>query len=301
LRNSLLPEESFEVLGHLTPKISISPFGQGSKVSANKPANQSPLLDPKYWLDNGDDITYLKSGRAALHQALIEIGLTKNASVMIVTTSGGRYVSACVTDTIEKICRWSHDYDNMTSAILIIHEFGFPCNIPQKLIDMKLPIIEDCAYAIGTRIEGGGVGEIGDYALYSFSKYFPIPYGGILVSQKRNHEKTPNGRLWLTEEGENFLKCQLENVESKCKDWNEIRKNNWDYFCSNLSPFGLIPFFPSNPKNIPGVFVFKFPKNMIMKGPILKDALIKRGIECTVYYTMWSCYNLTDTLRRHML
>lgn len=290
MRDTLLPTESFEVLGHLTPKISISPFGLGSSYSSNNLSNQSPMLSPKYWLNNGEDIIYLKSGRAALHQALIDIGLSRNDSVLIVTTSGGRYVSSCVTDTIEKICRWGHDIDNLTSAILIIHEFGFPCMIPEKLIDMKLPIIEDCAYAIGTRIEGGRVGEVGDYALYSFSKYFPFPFGGILVSRKEKRERAPSDLLRLSADGEYFLKCQLEDVENKCKEWNNIRRNNWEYFSMELAPFGLNPFFASNPKNIPGVFVFKLPSNINIKGPMMKDALTKQGIECTVYYTMGGFY-----------
>ena len=105
----LLPTESFDVLEHLTPKISISPFSSNTKFSTNKTVDDSLFCKPKFWLNDGEDILYLKSGRAALLQALIDIGLTKNDSILIVTTSGGKYVSSCVTNTIELICEWEHE------------------------------------------------------------------------------------------------------------------------------------------------------------------------------------------------
>ena len=161
----ILPIESFEVLEHLTPKISISPFSSNFNSYVNEIEEITIFDNPKFWLNDGVDMIYLKSGRDALKMALIKIGLKKEDSVLIVTTSGGKYISSCVTNAINEICNWDNQISDQTRAILIIHEFGFPCEIPDRLKHLEIPIIEDCAYAIGTRIEGCNVGEIGDYSI----------------------------------------------------------------------------------------------------------------------------------------
>ena len=158
------------------------------------------------------------------------------------------------------------------------------------MINTKLPIIEDCAYAIGTRIEGGEVGKIGDYAVYSFPKYFPFLFGGILVSRKGKGEKTVSEQLKVTADGKKFLKCQLKAVERNCKEWNDVRKNNWKFFVEGLSLYKIVPYFSSEPTTVPGVFVLKFPDELITKGPKIKEKLNDQGIECTEYYTMGGFY-----------
>jgi hypothetical protein len=290
LSKPILPIETFEVLEHLRPKINISPFSSNSSSFVKGTEGKSIFDNPQFWLNDGKDILYLKSGRDALKTALVEIGLTKNDSVLIVTTTGGKYISSCVTKVIEGICSWENKISGRTRAILIIHEFGFPCQIPEIVKRLNLPIIEDCAYATGTRMEGGNVGKIGDYAIYSISKYFPIPFGGILVTKKDKGSKPLEEELKITGEGKFFLMRHLKNCEDKYKKWNIIRKRNWNYYFENLFEYNITPFFQSNAKNVPGVCVMKFPDDLISKGPKIKEKLNRVGIECTVYYTMGGFY-----------
>lgn len=69
-------------------------------------------------------------------------------------------------------------------AVLLIHYFGFP---NRKALDWfhSFPsehrpfVIEDCAGASLT----GNIGFFGDFALFSFRKFFEVPDGGALVSR----------------------------------------------------------------------------------------------------------------------
>lgn len=69
-------------------------------------------------------------------------------------------------------------------VFLYIHFCGFP-NRPVEEALRSLPaesrpvIIEDCVHALFTQ----GVGTFGDFALYSFRKFLPVPDGGLLTSR----------------------------------------------------------------------------------------------------------------------
>lgn len=70
-------------------------------------------------------------------------------------------------------------------VFLYIHFCGFPNRQTERLLS-ELPgrsrplIVEDCVPALFT----AGVGEFGDFALYSFRKFLAVPDGGLLLSRR---------------------------------------------------------------------------------------------------------------------
>ena len=74
-------------------------------------------------------------------------------------------------------------------AVLATHYFGFP----QRMIQLRdlcdkfgLILIEDCAHAFFGRINGHPIGALGDYAIGSAMKFFPLFDGGVLLSAKHD-------------------------------------------------------------------------------------------------------------------
>lgn len=70
-------------------------------------------------------------------------------------------------------------------AVVLVHAFGLPAPVEEwreltRRHDALL--VEDCARALGARVNGRPVGSFGDYAIYSFSKVTPLFTGGCLVS-----------------------------------------------------------------------------------------------------------------------
>jgi len=74
-----------------------------------------------------------------------------------------------------------------TKAIMVVHLYGHPANMEalQKLADRTgVRIIEDCAEAIGSRIQGRHVGGFGDIAAFSLfgNKTITTGEGGMVVT-----------------------------------------------------------------------------------------------------------------------
>ena len=69
-------------------------------------------------------------------------------------------------------------------VFLYIHFCGFPNRQVEEALD-SLPkkcrpfVIEDCVHALFT----SGVGLYGDFTIYSFRKFLPVPDGGLLLSR----------------------------------------------------------------------------------------------------------------------
>jgi hypothetical protein len=61
-----------------------------------------------------------------------------------------------------------------THAVLAYHQYGFPQKmkrVREIADDRKLALIEDCAHACATEIDGRSAGTFGDYSVYSYSKF----------------------------------------------------------------------------------------------------------------------------------
>lgn len=64
---------------------------------------------------------------------------------------------------------------NKTKTLLMYHQYGFPQDVNKIMNfanDNELIVIEDCAHTIAGKALNQELGFIGDYSLYSFSKFF---------------------------------------------------------------------------------------------------------------------------------
>lgn len=66
-------------------------------------------------------------------------------------------------------------------AVIAVHSFGQLCDM-RALMSTGLPVIEDCAQAIGSSAHGTPAGRFGDVAVFSFrsGKYLSVGEGGAL-------------------------------------------------------------------------------------------------------------------------
>lgn len=85
-------------------------------------------------------------------------------------------------------------FDGIDSDTIVIatHQYGFPCDIEaiaQTCIQKGAILIEDCAGAFGTKINGRLAGSFGDYSFFSFdsSKLLNCPSkGGFIIAKDTN-------------------------------------------------------------------------------------------------------------------
>lgn len=78
-----------------------------------------------------------------------------------------------------------------TKAIIVQHSYGIPTEMDAVMAlasKAGIPVVEDCAHALGSTYKGRIVGSIGDAAFFSsqWSKPYTTGMGGIAVSADRN-------------------------------------------------------------------------------------------------------------------
>lgn len=144
------------------------------------------------------DVVLTSSGRSALYHILLYLpqrrviipAYTCDVVVEAAKLAGKEIVFAHVNRDTLNIEDIPEVDDN--SIFIATHQYGFPCKIKEICAICKQKgaiVIEDCAGALGTRIDGQMAGTFGDYAIFSFnaSKLINSPStGGFLIAKKES-------------------------------------------------------------------------------------------------------------------
>src|SRR5690606_460746 len=157
-------------------------------------------------LGQGVKVAALSSGTAALHLALIMLGVGKGDEVICqsMTFSASAnpivYQGAIPVFVDSERDTWNMDPELLRQsikdriskgkkpkAIILVHLYGMPAKvteIQQIAKEFELPIVEDAAEALGSSLNGRSLGTYGDMAILSFNgnKIITTSGGGALVS-----------------------------------------------------------------------------------------------------------------------
>jgi perosamine synthetase len=142
----------------------------------------------------------VSSGTAAVHLALLSVGVGPGDEVlvpnftMIAPIFAIHYCGAIPVFIDADDC-WNLDPEHLrsrltsrTRAILVVHTYGHPANMP-AILDVAepagLPVIEDAAEALGARAWGRAVGSFGTVSCFSFyaNKAITTGEGGMVVTR----------------------------------------------------------------------------------------------------------------------
>jgi hypothetical protein len=163
---------------HIYPK---NHFNQNfyNLIKVDKPLN---------YLWGNNQFLFFQNAKNAIHNLVHQLNLKREDEVFISTSSNLNYVSTCVSATLFNYCKIARVLTEKTKLIYVIHEFGIPNPEIINLVDLSkklnIPLLEDCAHGIESYFENERIGTLGNYALYSLSKHFPINNGGLLVGKE---------------------------------------------------------------------------------------------------------------------
>jgi perosamine synthetase len=180
----------------------------------------------------GGHATTVCNGTAALHLALLALGIGPGDEVLVPTltyiasVNAIAYVGATPILVDSLPSTWQLDPKDAlrkitprTRAILAVHLYGQPCDMDQLnriCRERRLWLIEDCAEAFGAAYRGRNAGTFGDISTFSFfgNKTITTGEGGMVMSanpdliQKAAHLKgqavSPTREYWHDEVGFNF-------------------------------------------------------------------------------------------------
>ncbi len=143
------------------------------------------------------------NGTAALHLALLSLGIKKNDEVIVPTftyispVNAIKYVGANVKFIDSKLETWQIDETKLekmiskkTKAVIVPHLYGQVCEIESisKLCKKKkIFLVEDCAEAFGCYYKKKHLGIFGDISTFSFfgSKTITTGEGGMVVTNSK--------------------------------------------------------------------------------------------------------------------
>lgn len=169
----------------------------------------------KTYLGNNKEVACLSSGTAAIHLALVQLGvgfkdevicqsftfcgsanpiMYQGANPIFVDSESEtwnmcpNYLEEAIKDRIAK--------GKKPKAIIIVHLYGMPSKIDELLLVAKkyqIPVIEDAAEALGSTYKGQKCGTFGDFSILSFNgnKIITTSGGGAMVcNTKVDKEQT---------------------------------------------------------------------------------------------------------------
>lgn len=245
----------------------------------------------------------VNSGTSALHLSLLALGVGKGDDVIVpsfvcsallhaVLYTGARPVIADVDE---------HDFNisvkdvrkkitPKTKAMIVPHMFGYPADI-HALKKTGVPIIEDCAQAVGAEYFGRKVGALGDLSVFSFyaTKVLTTAEGGMVVSSNpswlkrirdlREYDKKDDFRLRFNYKMSDLQATLGISQLSQLPQWIQRRRKIAKMYHRGLSdlPLGL----PQEEKGRYHIYYRYVVKVRKQSGRLLKQ-LRHRGIQCSL-------------------
>lgn len=157
----------------------------------------------------------MSSGSAALHASLVLAGVHRGDEVITTsmtaepTNTTILQVGAIPVFADVDVNSGNLDPESIkskitdkTKAILLVHYAGMPARMAEisKIAnEYGIPVIEDCAHALGAKYAGAGIGTMSDFAIFSLQaiKHMTTVDGGILTFRDQSLTRAAKKFRWF--------------------------------------------------------------------------------------------------------
>ena len=164
-------------------------------------------------VSQGFDVAVLSSGTAAIHLALVLLGVKNDDCVICSSFTFSASVNPIIYLGASPIFidsekdTWNMDpslleqaivnqinINKKPKAIILVHLYGYPSKIEEIISISKkydIPIIEDAAEALGSKYKNQPLGTFGDIGIFSFNgnKIITTSSGGAILSKNKEFIK----------------------------------------------------------------------------------------------------------------
>jgi dTDP-4-amino-4,6-dideoxygalactose transaminase len=241
------------------------------------------------------------SGTAALHLALLALNVGEGDEVIMPSYVCSALLNAVsYTRATPKIVDINEDDFNIsisavaaninsrTKAIIVPHMFGLSADI-EGLLDLRMPIIEDCAQSLGSCYRNKLTGSFGTLSIFSFyaTKMMTTGEGGMVLSNSpehiaalkdlRDYGGKRSYRIRYNYKMTDFQAALGISQLSKLPDFIKRRKEIASFYNKELSNYDIIrPHIPKDREHIYYRYVIRTKKNPNE----LRTNLMEKGITC---------------------
>jgi len=187
---------------------------------------------------------------------------------------------------------------NKTKAIIPVHIFGTPCNMPEIMDIAKkhnLYVVEDCAQSFGAEINNiktGAFGDTGCFSFYPTKNLGCFGDGGMVIT---NNSQIKDDLLSLRNHGAKAVyvhdkigyNSRLDEIQAaillvklkKIDIMNKQRYENALFYNNLLSPYVICPTIPKDTKCVFHQYTIRSKKR-----DIIKETLARNNISSVIYY-----------------
>jgi perosamine synthetase len=203
------------------------------------------------------------SGTSALHLCLLSLGVRAGDEVVMPSfVCSSPYFATLHAGAVPRIADINSVDFNInaesvgkqltakTKAIIVPHMFGTPSDL-DELLELEVPIIEDCAQSLGADYKGKHVGSFGVLSAFSF-------YATKMIT-------TGEGGMVLTNKGEFFEKVSdLRDYDKKLLSPTKYNSKMTDFQAAlGLSQFKKLRYFIERRTQIAAVYNEAFSKYQV--------------------------------------
>ncbi len=270
----------------------------------------------------------VSNGTAALHLSLKAMGIGKGSEVIIpdltfVATASSVLLTGAtpVLADVDKDLNISpssikKSITTKTKAIIPVHFAGKSCKM-NEIISIarknKILVIEDCAHAIGAKVNSKHVGTFGQAGCFSFypTKNFTTIEGGMVITNSknlaesirsaRNHGITKtlasrfsSGKPWDYDVKNYGYNYRLDEIRAslgisqikRIKKMNLLRQKASDYYSKNLRNIEgiIVPNKSMSMEHVHHLYVIRITSKYGITRDVLFQRLLKAGIRTSVHY-----------------
>jgi dTDP-4-amino-4,6-dideoxygalactose transaminase len=270
----------------------------------------------------------VSNGTAALHLSLKALGIGKGSEVIIpditfvatassVLLTGATPVLVDVDEDLNiSTTSIKKAITTRTKAIIPVHFAGKSCKIREiASIGKKnhIAVVEDCAHAIGSKVNSKHVGTFGQSGCFSFypTKNFTTIEGGMVITNSkniadfvrsaRNHgisktlaSRFSGGKPWdydIENPGYNYRLDEIRaslgiNQIKRVKKMNLLRKKAANYYTKKLGNVNgiVVPDKSIGTEHVHHLYVIRITRKYGISRDILFQKLLKSGIRTSVHY-----------------
>ena len=263
--------------------------------------------DLEHYLNKNKKVACLSSGTAAIHLALVQLGVIQGDEVICQTFTfcgsanpiiyqGASPVFVDSEQDTWNMCPISLEAaikdriakDKKPKAIIIVHLYGMPSKI-DELLDVakqyKIPVIEDAAEALGSSYKSQKCGTFGDFSVLSFNgnKIITTSGGGALIcASQAQKDKTIFYATQARDQAPHYqhsevgFNYRMSNISAG------IGRGQMEVLDKHVQlRRQMNDFYTSIFKNVPGVEVQKEPNDSFYSNFWLSCILIHEGAPFT--------------------
>ena len=191
-------------------------------------------------IENKKNFRFLNSGKLGLNLILDYLKQFQNFNQKFDEVFVPKYMGQWIYSSLNQKCLTTPVFTKNTKIIYIYHQFG----VPQKIHEIKkfasqnkLIIIEDCAHILDGYVnQKDRVGYIGDFSIFSFSKFLNCYLLGGLRTDSKEFMNFLDNQINQSSKTQSIINYILIKLASSLKENNNFRKKlfNMNYSLYNF-------------------------------------------------------------------